>query len=410
MPPELTDHATAPTLAAGDTLVDPASTGSAAPPARSSTATVLPRVAVDSGALELVFDSRLRYEPERILGEGGMGEVRLARDNDIGRPVALKQIRGDIGEHGVARFVEEVRTVGVLEHPNIVPIHDVGIDADGRYYLVMKYVEGETVERVIERLAEGDPDAHARYGFEARVNIFLGLLRALAHAHERGFIHRDVKPANVMVGPLGEVVLMDWGVARPIDAEELPGATADAPHPDRRRVVHTRAGALVGTPHYMSPEQARGQPDIDARSDLYSACVLFHELLTLRHYLADRPQNVPSILVGVLEEELPTPPEIIAANTPVQPPPPATYLHFVRRGLKKARDERWSSAEEMIEELEAALAGHMRVQCAVTFTRRAAAEAGRFVDRHPQLALASFVALALLVVTGIVGLAVTALS
>ena len=132
------------------------------------------------------------------LGKGGMGEVSLVRDNDIGRIVALKRLyappSGD--QSGLVRFISEVRTVGQLEHPNIVPIHDVGLDENGNYYFVMKYVDGETLEHIIKKLADGDPYYHQRYPVDVRLEIFMGLLRALQYAHDQGIVHRDIKPWN----------------------------------------------------------------------------------------------------------------------------------------------------------------------------------------------------------------------
>lgn len=379
------------TVADTDATVAAVTNDGARPPGVTTRATtVLPRVEIQGGEVRLVHSGRTRYETERVLGEGGMGTVDLARDHDIDRRVAIKRLRAELaGTTGIARFAEEVRTVARLEHPNIVPVHDVGLDAQG-YFLVMKYVEGETVERIIERLAAGDEEAHRRYGFEVRVQIFIGLLRALAYAHDRGIIHRDIKPANVMVGPYGEVVLMDWGIARPIEGADLP---AQAPAPEeasedeqvtKKRLVRTAGASLVGTPMYMSPEQARGRSDLDARSDLYSACVLFHELLTLRHYLEGK-SSVPAVLVGVLNDALPGPMQMVASAHPAQPPPPAEYVHFVRKGMAKDASARWQSAREMIIALEDALAGKVHVQCTVTMSKRMTREAGRFVDRHPQL-------------------------
>jgi serine/threonine protein kinase len=377
---------------------------SAANPTQTRRTTVLPRVQTVAGEVRLVHQGRTRYQTERVLGEGGMGTVDLARDHDIDRRIAIKRLRPELaGPHGVARFTEEVRTVAQLEHPNIVPVHDVGLDEQG-YFLVMKYVEGETLERIIERLAEGDPEAHRRYTFEVRVQVFISLLRALAYAHDRGIIHRDLKPANVMVGPYGEVVLMDWGIARPIDGDDLPPADAEdgAPTDDgdtRKRLVQTQGAELVGTPMYMSPEQARGEHDLDARSDLYSASVLFHELMTLGHYLHDR-RTVPAVLVGVLEHELPGPMDIAAYSHRTQGPPPAEYVHFVRRGMAKDPAARWSSAHEMIAQLEAALEGRVHVQCPVTMSKRMTREMGRFVDRHPKVVVWSVFGLAAAVVGG----------
>ena len=183
---------------------------------------------------------RQRFEELGLLGEGGMGEVVLAMDHDIARQVSLKRLPENCDLGRVLRFAEEIRTVGQLEHPNIVPVHDVGVDSAGRYYFVMKHLRGETLESIIARLKAGDAAAHARFTMEVRIQIFLSVLNAMAYAHQQGFIHRDLKPANIMVGPYGEVTVMDWGLAKRIrGAEQTPEL------PMTRVQLTTAAGASV---------------------------------------------------------------------------------------------------------------------------------------------------------------------
>jgi len=155
-----------------------------------------------------------RFEPVRVIGKGGLGEVTLARDHDIDRPVAIKRLIGGSSDEQVMRFAHEVRTCGQLEHPNITPVYDVGVDDAGQHYFVMRYVEGQTLEMLIAQLASGDHDLLCEYTFERRVELFIGVLHALQYAHAKGIIHRDIKPANIMIGPYGEVMLMDWGIAK----------------------------------------------------------------------------------------------------------------------------------------------------------------------------------------------------
>jgi serine/threonine-protein kinase len=352
---------------------------------------VLPRLSGE----QLVHDGRVRYEVKRVLGAGGMGEVALAEDQDIGRPVAVKYLTAPQDGSLVARFVEEIHTVGSLEHPNIVPIHDVGVDDQGRYFFVMKHIEGETLEEIIEKLAAGNPEYHAKYTYTARIELFVSLLRALQFAHSRGFVHRDIKPANVMVGKFGEVVLMDWGVAKAVKA---PSAAPSAPRSDalaegpasgeRARLFTTRHGALVGTPAYMSPEQARGAVDaIDERSDLYSACVLFNELVTLRHYMEDRT-TMSAMLEAIIRGDFEL--NYFGKVQPVQGQTPPELYHFCARGLKRDPAERWQSATQMIDELSAILDGRVRVQCPFTLSKRIAREASRLIDRRPIVAIGMF--------------------
>jgi serine/threonine-protein kinase len=371
--------------------------------------TVLPRVEGTGGdEVQLHVESKLRYEPLKLLGAGGMGEVVLVEDQDIARRVAVKRLLPELTHPSIlARFVDEIRTVGRLEHPNIVPIHDVGIDDLGRYFFVMKYVEGETLEAVIEKLAAGDPAYLARYSYEQRIELFLGVLHALEYAHEHGVVHRDIKPANVMIGRFGEVVLMDWGIAKPLALGRDPAAGAEgaigAEGEGRARAFATRVGAIIGTPAYMSPEQARGDnASIDVRSDLYSAAVMFHELIGLRHYLFDAP-SMEAMIASVIGERQGFL-KLLLNHHPNHPTPPGELAHFASRGLEKDPAQRFQSAREMISALQEILQGKVQVQCHITFTKRSVRELGRLVDRSPHLMLLTLLGVAAAVVFALVTL------
>jgi serine/threonine-protein kinase len=354
-------------------------------PAAASTAgrtTVLPRVETVGAQTRVVTDTRRRFEPVQRLGEGGLGEVTGMLDHDIGRKVAMKRLRSEVKSAATAlRFAEEVRTVGQLEHPNIVPIHDVGVDESGDYFFLMKYVDGETLESIIEKLAAGDRRYHAEYGFERRVEIFRAILDAVAFAHTKGILHRDIKPANVMVGAYGEVVLMDWGIAKRVAGGTDAGSHASAPSLTASRrgtLFETRTGELVGTPAYSSPEQARGAI-IDERSDVYSLALLFHELLCLRHPLEEK-KTLPEMLHAVQHEAVPFSSFV---SSPHQAPTPAELSWFIHRGVAKDPTKRFQSVSEMIERLERRAEGNFPVQCPVTFAKRVLAAQKRFVDHHP---------------------------
>jgi serine/threonine-protein kinase len=396
----------------GNPPVGPMSAPSSAATTTLVRTTVLPRVEMHGPEPRLVVDNRRRFEAVRKLGEGGLGEVTGARDNDIGREVAVKRLRAEVKSPAAAlRFAEEVRTIGRLEHPNIIPIHDVGVDEHGDYYFVMKYVDGETLESIIDKLAAGDSTYHARYSFERRVQIFQGVLEAVAFAHSKGIVHRDIKPANVMIGAYGEVVLMDWGIAKNTRGEVAPSIGGPMPthtlstHARRGTLFETRVGELVGTPAYMSPEQARGAA-IDERSDIYALSLLFHELLCLKHPLADK-RTIEEMLHAVQHEPVPM---AGLVSHPHQPLPPQELGWFVHKGLSKDPAHRYQSVDEMLDRLARRAEGTFPIQCPVTFSKRIVGGVTKFIDRHPFVAMGIMMVSVLAVLGAMTMLAIRAFS
>jgi serine/threonine protein kinase len=229
-----------------------------------------------------------RYRLLHRIARGGMGVVYAAEDENLQRRVALKVLDVPGSDADLAnRLIREARVLAALEHPGIVPVHDVGTLADGRVFYTMKFVEGQRLDKYIELVASV-PD---------RLRIFLRICDAVAFAHARGVLHRDLKPANIMVGPFGEVLVMDWGLAKILHREVSittreadPQATVfDRPKQtnianDATEIsVVTGQGTVMGTPGYMSPEQACGDVEhLDARSDIYSLGALLRFLLTGR--------------------------------------------------------------------------------------------------------------------------------
>ncbi|HEX7838973.1 MAG TPA: serine/threonine-protein kinase, partial [Kofleriaceae bacterium] len=212
-----------------------------------------------------------RYRLGRRIGKGGMGEVIAARDEQVGRDVAIKRMRAaSPGERATRRFLREASIQGRLEHPAIVPVHELGRDEDGLPFFVMKKLSGTTLGKIL-----GDPAIRAQIGLQRLLRAFAEVCLAIELAHVRGIIHRDLKPENILLGDFGEVYILDWGVAKVIGEDD------DGEFADLGSGQHgTAAGTAIGTPGYMAPEQARGLPDIDGRADIYAlGCVLF-EILT----------------------------------------------------------------------------------------------------------------------------------
>ncbi|MEE2829355.1 MAG: bifunctional serine/threonine-protein kinase/formylglycine-generating enzyme family protein, partial [Myxococcota bacterium] len=229
-----------------------------------------------------------RYQAMELLGEGGMGEVHLAYDRNLGREVALKMIPPErVNRRRLARFVTEARITAQLEHPGIVPVHDLFVSPTGDVYYTMKRVQGRTLRDSINDLRSAEPRSVARYTPGALIGIFRSACQAVAYAHKRRVIHRDLKPDNIMIGDFGEVLLMDWGVARSLDSE--PEKLLPVPASEGVTLQTTADGAMVGSPAYMAPEGLQGEMEsVDARSDVFSLGIILYELLTLeRPFQAD---------------------------------------------------------------------------------------------------------------------------
>ena len=219
-----------------------------------------------------------KYDLLEMVARGGMGTIYLAEDRDLQRRVALKVLTlPDVSGRMVERMRNEARIVARLEHPSIIPIHDVGQLPDGRVYYTMKFVQGRTMTAWLK----DDPP------LASRLRLLQQVCEGLAFAHSRGIIHRDLKPDNIMVGSFGEVLVMDWGVAKEIGsvpradrASVAAGLPEDQPPAGETGDGTTARGAIVGTPAFMSPEQAAGNnAEVDERSDVYMlGSTLFYAL------------------------------------------------------------------------------------------------------------------------------------
>jgi len=239
-------------------------------------------MAIDDRALDrlsrLVRSTDLehpRYQFGGLIASGGMGSVYQAHDRLLDREVAIKVLRGDDPDPGLAsRLDQEARILGRLDHPGLVPVHDAGVLVDGRPFYVMRLVRG----------ARLDQHLGAAVGLAERLRLFLKICEPVEFAHAQGVIHRDLKPANIMVGPYGEVLVLDWGIAKVRGWEVGAGHRAAA----ESEPGSTGAGLVLGTEGYMAPEQASGG-DIDERADVFSLGAILRDLLADARPKAPRP-------------------------------------------------------------------------------------------------------------------------
>ncbi|MDB4962493.1 MAG: Serine/threonine protein kinase PrkC, regulator of stationary phase [Myxococcales bacterium] len=261
---------------------------------RASVRWMTPPERVSTVGIEEIVVPGQRYQLGDMLGRGGMGEVFDAEDKQIGRGVAIKRLRSEApSEKQIARFMREARIQGRLEHPAIVPVHELGRDADGRPYFAMKKLAGTTLADIL-KLGDG---RDAKYPRQRLLRALADVCLAVELAHTRGFVHRDLKPDNIMLGDFGETYVLDWGVAK-VNGED---DTTDASSVDEgASTLVTAAGALVGTPGYMAPEQVHGVRDIDGRADVYAlGSVLFEILAGERLHATGKSAAMSTTVAGI---------------------------------------------------------------------------------------------------------------
>jgi serine/threonine protein kinase len=259
-----------------------------------------------------------KYRVITTIAQGGMGVVMQARDLRIRRTVAMKVMKSSsqFSRESVLRFIDEAQLTGQLEHPNIVPVYELGIDPHGETFYTMKFVKGITLDDVIRGLRTGKPKIIAKYPLAMLVTIFQKICDAVAFAHSKGVVHRDLKPENVMIGSYGEVLVMDWGLAKNLTTVHRSSAPSPPDSSKNAAVRETAAadgrgfqtmnGVIVGTPPYISPEQARGELDrIDTRSDIYVLGEILYSILTLRPPVTG--ENVHDVVEKILSSQIPSP-------------------------------------------------------------------------------------------------------
>ena len=298
-----------------------------------------------------------RFRPLRLHARGGLGEVFVAQDEELHREVALKEIQGKYAADSDARlrFLREAEITGGLEHPGIVPVYGLGAYPDGRPYYAMRFVRGETLRDAIAAHhgpvpPEGRDPGERDLALRKLLGRFLAACNAIDYAHNRGVIHRDIKPENILIGPFGETLVVDWGLARAQGRDDRRSGAMDAtlqvPSGDS---TSTRQGAILGTPAYMSPEQALGWNDaLTPASDIYSLGATLYALLAGQAPFTGA-KDVSSLLQRVQTGDFPQPRTITS-----EIPEPLEAICLKAMSIKAS--QRYASARELADDVEAWLA------------------------------------------------------
>jgi tetratricopeptide (TPR) repeat protein len=314
-----------------------------------------------------------QYILKQFYAKGGMGEVWLAEDPVIGRSVALKRMLGNHSDQQT-RFRVEAQVTGQLEHPGIVPVHDMGWSAEGEPYYVMKFVQGRTLHKVIQEFHAKKLNGGAREVEQLRLlQMFLSLCQTVGYAHSRGVLHRDLKPDNVMLGPYGETILLDWGIAKVLGPNEPALRDESGPSARVRETVPdtgTQAGAIMGTPSYMAPEVAAGlNEEVDERSDIYLLGATLYQILT-----GKQPRTAKT-LAEIIKKAKYEPPQPVRSINPLVPKALDAICH---KAMAHAKEDRYPTATALAEEIQRYVAG----EPVTAYREGFPARAWRWAKRH----------------------------
>jgi len=319
-----------------------------------------------------------RYQRGKEIAKGGMGAILSAKDLNIRRNVAMKVLLepSQASKAKVQRFIHEAQITGQLEHPSIVPLHDLGTDAEGKVFYTMKYVEGDTLKDILQKIKDADKKAIKDFPLSRLLNIFMRVCDAIAFAHSKNVIHRDLKPDNIMIGEYGEVLVLDWGLAKVLsdqdkelpkrqESKELPEGIheiVDSIRMDTDQVMKTMDGDIMGTPGYMAPEQAKGEiDDLNERTDIYALGAILYTILTLRPPLEGN--NVNQLLLKTVSGEIKKPTtynqgKVELVHCPASRIPDALSA-VAMRALATEQSGRYPSVEDLQKDIEAYQGGFL---------------------------------------------------
>lgn len=281
--------------------------------------------------------------------EGGGGILYRTRDRNLNRDVILKLLKEEHRESPdvARRFLREARVTALIQHPATVPIYEMGLDPSGNPYFTMKEIRGESLSAILKGISARDRKMDRFRSREILIDLLIQVGQALAYAHACGVVHRDIKPGNIMVGAFGEVMVMDWGVAKIMDGEEEEEGQREYKTPPSLEgdPDTTQYGKVYGTPRYMAPEQARGRIDIDERVDIFSLGAVLYECLIYRPLVFGA--NRDELLKKICEEPFVSP----ASKEPYRMVPPELDA-IVMKALAKDPENRYAKMSDFVEDLQ----------------------------------------------------------
>ena len=295
-------------------------------------------------ALPVAFSNDFaKYVSFQTIAGGGHGILRACVDTNLGRTVAIKSLNPEHEqfERDRRRLLREARITAQLQHPNTVPVYELGKDDEGKLFFAMKKVEGENLFQVLVRIAQGDEVTREEYSLDRLLGVLILASSALGYAHSRGVIHRDVKPENILLGPFGEVYLMDWGVAK---VWGMAGETEGEVPVEELYQRLTATGKRAGTPLYMSPEQIASGAVVDERSDIFSMGVVLYEVLAQREPC--RGRNIAETFKNI-KVLTPPPPSEVAQHLSI----PTRLDEICLKAIEKKPANRHQSMLQLVDEI-----------------------------------------------------------
>jgi serine/threonine-protein kinase len=296
----------------------------------------------------------MRYRDFQPLTQGGEAILRTCVDENLGRTVVMKTLQPQFQnlETYQKRFLREARVTAQIPHPATIPVYELSRDSEGNAYFTMKKLRGRDLSDILDKISEGDKATIEKYPLDSLLNVLIHCSQCLAFAHNQKVVHRDMKPANIMIGDYGEIMVLDWGLAKVWDMED---------DEDVDRLIRsgqqamsgrlTGRGDVQGTPFYMSPEQAVETGDVDERTDIYNMGIILFEVLTGESYMSGK--NFKEIK-RKLQEDPVREPRTVAPLKKI----PAELNAICMKALQRSVTDRYQKMSEFSEDLRAALLGN----------------------------------------------------